>query len=76
MTDFFKWLLLLFCFFRHFDVYSEKILIVTEPWPPFNYINQDNQVVGIATEVLKKVMRQAGFDYIPKPLQYAGSSWS
>ncbi|SFC58052.1 substrate-binding periplasmic protein [Pseudoalteromonas denitrificans] len=44
-------------------VKNNSILVVTEPWPPFNYINKNNQVVGISTKVLKKVMKEAGFDY-------------
>jgi len=42
---------------------DNSILVVTEPWPPFNYVNKNNQVVGIATDMLKKVMKEAGFNY-------------
>jgi len=44
-------------------IMDNSILVVTEPWPPFNYVNKDNQVVGIATDMLKKVMKEAGFKY-------------
>lgn len=45
------------------DLDDNNILVVTEPWPPFNYVNQDNQVVGIATEILKEVLNEANLNY-------------
>jgi len=42
---------------------SERITIVTENWPPFNYVNADGEVVGIATNVVKQVMAHANLDY-------------
>lgn len=64
---------ILLCIFSDSSTFAESkrpnlirdndILVVTEPWPPFNYVNKDNQVAGIATDILKKVMKEAGFKY-------------
>ncbi|XOV81218.1 MAG: substrate-binding periplasmic protein [Aestuariibacter sp.] len=40
-----------------------QIHIVTEHWPPFNYLNDKGEVEGIATDVVKKVMTEAGYSY-------------
>ncbi|NMP30651.1 transporter substrate-binding domain-containing protein [Thalassotalea sp. M1531] len=42
---------------------NEKIRVVTEEWPPYNYTNDEGEVVGLATEVLKTVLREADIDY-------------
>lgn len=42
---------------------AQKITVVTEEYPPYNYLNDENQVVGISTEVVKEVLKRAGLDY-------------
>lgn len=42
---------------------SEKLLIVTEEWAPYNYTNEAGEVVGLATENIKKIMALADMDY-------------
>ncbi len=39
------------------------IQVVTEELPPFNYTNDEGQIVGLATERLKVVMALAGLNY-------------
>lgn len=40
-----------------------KLTVVTEHWPPFNYINEQGMPDGIATRKLRHVLTKAGFDY-------------
>mgnify|MGYP000689651807 CR=1 FL=1 len=42
---------------------NDRIVIVTEIWPPFNFINEEGKVDGIATNVVKRVMELAEIDY-------------
>lgn len=42
---------------------SEKITVVTEEWSPYNFLLNDNTISGIATERVKRVMKQAQLDY-------------
>jgi polar amino acid transport system substrate-binding protein len=44
-------------------VYGEQRLVVlTENWPPFNY-EKDGEVVGFATEIVKATLKNAEIDY-------------
>ncbi|SFC60284.1 substrate-binding periplasmic protein [Pseudoalteromonas denitrificans] len=40
-----------------------KLQVVTEEWPPFNFTNEDNQVVGTTTTLVKKILKQANIEY-------------
>ena len=39
------------------------ISVVTEHWPPYNYTNEQGEIVGLATKVVKAVLADAGYDY-------------
>ena len=40
----------------------EKVLVVTEQFPPFNY-QENNSIKGISTTILKRLMEEASLDY-------------
>ena len=42
---------------------TKEIRIVTEHWPPYSYINENGEVDGMATILIKKIMKEAGLDY-------------
>lgn len=50
---------ILFCAGR---VYGEKITVVTEEWPPYNY-SENGQVGGVVTDIVRATLDRAGFDY-------------
>lgn len=39
------------------------IHVVTEDWPPFNYLNKDGEMVGSSTKVVKQVLEKANIKY-------------
>ena len=41
------------------SVYAQSIAVVTEDWEPYNYL-ENNEVVGISTTVVRKVLNKAG----------------
>lgn len=43
-------------------LHPQKILIVTEELPPFNY-TVDGRPTGVATELMKEILAQTGLDY-------------
>ena len=53
----------LVCAFQVYADESEKVHAVTEEWPPYNYTNENGEVIGIATEVLEAVLDEADIDY-------------
>jgi len=40
----------------------EKIVVLTEDWPPYNY-KKNEKIVGISTDLVITVLNKAGFDY-------------
>lgn len=44
------------------NLYSQKIKIVTENYPPYNYIEND-KITGFSTEVLLEVLKITDFEY-------------
>lgn len=40
-----------------------RIMIVTEHWPPFNYVNEHGEVDGISTKLVRQMMDEAGYSY-------------
>jgi len=40
-----------------------RVHVVTEHFPPYNFINKDGEVDGLATQLVKKVLNKAGVDY-------------
>jgi polar amino acid transport system substrate-binding protein len=67
-----KRLLISFCLILFFAIFGAKaankvlhkpLLVVTENWPPYNYIDSDNNIVGSATEVVKNTLNATNIDY-------------
>lgn len=50
---------------------QQKIRVVTEEWPPYNYTDQNGEVTGIATSILKEALQEADLEY-----QIEVYSWS
>jgi polar amino acid transport system substrate-binding protein len=42
---------------------DDKILVVTESWYPYNYLDKTGGIVGKSTEVVKAVLDDTGLDY-------------
>lgn len=40
-----------------------KLTVVTEHWPPFSYLNEEGEVDGIATDIVREVMSRLEYDY-------------
>jgi len=59
----FKISLLIFISFSLSLKAAEKLTLVTEHWPPFNFLNAEGKVDGIATNTIKQIVSEAGFDY-------------
>lgn len=56
-------LITLFVFGIFSKVYAnEKVIVMTENYPPYNYSN-GNKVIGISTEKVEMIMKEAGLDY-------------
>lgn len=53
----------LLLFYGHFAHSNETIHIVTEDWPPFNYVLANGEVGGISSEKVKKIFKQANLPY-------------
>ncbi len=51
-------------------LYAEKILVVTEDWPPYNYI-ENNKITGISTQIVEMILKEAGIDYEIKVYPWA-----
>ncbi|WP_199609455.1 substrate-binding periplasmic protein [Flocculibacter collagenilyticus] len=46
---------------------TPHITVVTEIWPPYNYIDENGEVVGIATDVIRQTLEHAKLDYHIEP---------
>lgn len=58
--------LLLLALLPHFSFSSygaTYIHVVTEDWPPFNYLNQKGEMAGYSTQVIKEVFKKANIQY-------------
>ena len=42
---------------------AQNLRVVTENWPPYNFIDKNDQIVGNSTEIVKAVPEKAGFSY-------------
>ncbi len=40
-----------------------KLNVVTEDWPPYNYLDKNGEIVGIATKRVKSILRAADIHY-------------
>lgn len=43
--------------------YAEKIHVVTEEYPPYNYMDASKKISGVSTEVVENVLKRANQDY-------------
>mgnify|MGYP005991074777 CR=1 FL=1 len=50
---------------------SEKLLVVTEEWPPYNFVNEHGELDGIATQNIKKILQHAKIQYEIKLLPWS-----
>lgn len=42
---------------------AQPLTVVTEEYPPYNHLDENRQVVGLSTEVVKEVLRRAKLPY-------------
>ncbi len=42
---------------------AQNLRVVTENWPPYNFVDKNDQIVGSSTEVVRAVLERAGFSY-------------
>lgn len=42
---------------------QHKLNVVTENWPPYNYAQENGEVAGIATKVVKEILEEAKLGY-------------
>lgn len=57
------YLLLLFMLVRGATLHAHDVIVYTENYPPFNYLNDQGGVDGLATEKVKQVLDTAGLSY-------------
>ena len=57
-NKFIVWIFILF--FSSYGFSSDTIKIMGEDLPPFSYLNEDREVVGIATELVRKLAQEVG----------------
>ncbi len=65
-----KYLLTMLLFFFSVTSYSQELVIVTEDFPPYNYM-QDGKISGISTEVVQAVLKQAKLESVTKSFPWA-----
>lgn len=46
-----------------FESKSKDLLVVTENWPPYNYLNKDGKLVGTSTAIVNKILSDADIKY-------------
>jgi polar amino acid transport system substrate-binding protein len=54
---------IIFLLFAQLSLAKERILIVTEQWPPYNYTNHEGEIIGSSTKIIQAVMAQTDLDY-------------
>ncbi|MFC3052618.1 substrate-binding periplasmic protein [Kordiimonas pumila] len=45
------------------SAHADTMMVYTENYPPYNYMNENGEVVGLATENIRKVLDAAGLEY-------------
>lgn len=45
------------------SVMASDVTIYTEEFPPYNFVTEDNSVVGISTDIVRHIMAEADLDY-------------
>ncbi|ESP94170.1 substrate-binding periplasmic protein [Pseudoalteromonas luteoviolacea] len=65
MADKLALILVLLCCFHQEKVFANlpKLQVVTEEWVPYNYANQEGEIVGRATKKVREVLDLAGIEY-------------
>ena len=58
-----KIVLIFLVYFSDAAASDDKINVVTEQWAPYNYRNQQGEIVGSATEKVKAILTRAGLEY-------------
>lgn len=43
--------------------FAQKITVVTEEYPPYNYLDSNKKVSGLSTDVVEEVLKRAKFEY-------------
>ena len=56
-------LLILLLTFTLSFIYAQELTILTEEFPPFNFVNENGEVDGLSTEIVKAMMKETGIDY-------------
>ena len=49
---------------------ADRLTVVTEHWPPFNYINEHGEVDGRSTAIVREVLKEANIAYKIKQLSW------
>jgi polar amino acid transport system substrate-binding protein len=61
-----KFIRLFFLFFLSISlptvVFAEGVIVVTENFPPYNY-EHEGKIVGLSTDIVKRIMNETGLDY-------------
>ncbi len=42
---------------------AAELLLLTEDYPPITYAGADGQITGLATDVVREIMKRLGVDY-------------
>lgn len=50
---------------------KEKLLIVTEEYPPYNYTSENGELDGVGTKILNEVLAKVDYDYEIEVLPWA-----
>ncbi|HEY9101478.1 substrate-binding periplasmic protein [Chitinimonas sp.] len=56
-------LILLFSTLLQGSTLAERLMLVTEEYPPYNMSNEKGEVVGVSTDIVRELMAAAHFDY-------------
>lgn len=57
------WFAGLIALFSVFSVFAQKITVVTEDYPPFNYMDSSKKITGVSTDVVEEILKRAKLDY-------------
>lgn len=53
----------LIALFSALGAFAQKITVVTEEYPPFNYMDSGKKITGMSTDVVEEVLKRAKIDY-------------
>ncbi|OGB28166.1 MAG: hypothetical protein A3F78_04110 [Burkholderiales bacterium RIFCSPLOWO2_12_FULL_61_40] len=45
------------------SAFAQKVTVVTEEYPPYNYLDSSKKISGISTDVVEEVLKRAKIDY-------------